>query len=99
MAEHPLNIINKIDPEFFDHITSTNKFVFSEGAIPRKYKLLMALAFDAAHGAYQGVKVLAQQASQAGATKEEIMESVRVAYFLSGVGSTYTASHALSEIF
>lgn len=98
MAEHPLNIINKIDPDFFDHITDANQFVFSEGAIPRKYKLVIALAFDAAHGAYQGVKALAQEALQAGATKEEILESIRVAYFLSGVGSAYTASQALREV-
>ena len=99
MSEHPLNIINRIDSEFFDHITGANKFVFSEGAIPKKYKLLMALAFDAAYGAYQGVTALAKEALQAGATKEEIVESIRVAYFLSGVGSTYTASQALREIF
>lgn len=62
-SEHLLNIINKIDPEFFDRITSANRFVFSEGALPKKYKLLIALAFDTAHGAFQEVKVLAQEAS------------------------------------
>ena len=99
MPEHPLKMIKETDPEFFDHIASANDFVFSEGAMPKKYKLLMALAFDAAHGAYQGVKALAGQASQAGATREEIMESIRVAYFLGGVGSAYTAAQALREIF
>ena len=99
MAEHPLNLINKIDPDFFNHIAHSNRFVFSDGALPRKYKLLIALAFDAAHGADQGVKSLARESLQAGATREEIGESLRVAYFLSGVGSIYTASQALNEIF
>ena len=70
----------------------------AEGALPRKVKLLMALAYDAAHGA-NGVRSLAQQAMAAGATKEEIGEALWVAFVLSGVGSVYVASQALKEQF
>lgn len=98
MPEHPLDPIRKADPAFFDHLTATNTLVLSDGAIPRKYKLLMAMAFDAAHGAAEGVKALARQALQAGATKEEVMEALRVACYLGGVGSAYTAAGALAEL-
>ncbi len=57
------------------------------------------MMFDAAHGAVLGVRALAQQAIQEGATKEEIAETIRVAYQLSGVGSVYIASQGLKDLF
>jgi AhpD family alkylhydroperoxidase len=98
MPEHPLSPMMKLDPQFMDHLKETDKIVYSDGALPRKIKLLMALAFDAANGASDGVKALAQQALHAGATKEELAETIRVAYHLSGVGSVYTAAHGLKGI-
>ncbi len=95
--EHPLAAIQRIDPILFDHIKATDELVFADGALPRKVKLLMALAFDAAHGAVKGVEALASQAKAAGATDSEIAEAVRLAYHLAGVGSVYTASQGLKE--
>jgi alkylhydroperoxidase/carboxymuconolactone decarboxylase family protein YurZ len=63
----------------------------------RKVKLLIAMAFDAAHGAEKGVRSLASQARKAGATNQEIAEALRVAYHLSGVGGLYSASAGLEE--
>jgi len=56
------------------------------------------MAFDAAAGAEGGVRSLASAALQAGATKEEIAETLRVAYHLTGVGTLYTASRALRDV-
>jgi alkylhydroperoxidase/carboxymuconolactone decarboxylase family protein YurZ len=36
---------------------------------------------------------------KAGATKEEIAETMRVVQYISGVGSVYTAADAFKEIF
>jgi len=98
MEEHPLSTLEKIDPKLMGHLKEANGLVFSEGALPKKYKLLMAMAFDAAHGAQGGVRAIAQQAMREGATAEEIAEALRVAYHLSGVGSLYTASLALKGL-
>ena len=108
MAENPsnklqgsdfLSTILKIDPLFMDQVKSTQAMVYSDGALPRKIKLLIAMAFDAAHGAVSGVRSLAQAAMAAGATKEEIAEVLRVAFYLGGVGSIYAASQGLKELF
>ena len=99
MSEHPLKILEKLDPELLKLVENTREFALTDGALPRKFKLLIAMALDASHGAVQGVKALAQAAMQAGATKEEIMEALRVAQYVSGVGSVYTAAHALKELF
>ncbi len=88
----------RFDSEFLRKIENARDFTFSEGVISRKYKLLLAMALDASVGAVEGVRVLAQLAMEAGATKEEIAEVLRVTHYVSGVGSTYTAAHALKGI-
>jgi len=98
MPDHPLSTLKKLDPEFMKHLEETDALVYADGALPRKVKLLMAMAFDAAEGAAGGVRALAEQAMKAGATKEEIAETLRVAFHLSGVGSLYAASFGLKEI-
>ena len=43
-------------------------------------------------------KSLAQAAIDAGATKEEITEALRVVQYVCGAGSVYTAAHALAAL-
>jgi alkylhydroperoxidase/carboxymuconolactone decarboxylase family protein YurZ len=98
MAEHPLSTLKKLDPAYMEEFEKMDDLVLSDGALPRKIKLLMALAFDAAHGAGNGVAALARQSMASGATKQEIAETVRVAALLGGEGALYTASQALKGI-
>ncbi|MFZ2055483.1 MAG: carboxymuconolactone decarboxylase family protein [Candidatus Aminicenantales bacterium] len=98
MEENPLSTLEKLDPKIVNHLKEANGFIYSEGALPKKYKLIMAMAFDAAHGAQGGVRALAQAAMREGATAEEIAEAIRVAYHLSGVGALYTASLGLKGL-
>lgn len=99
MSESPLKILEKLDPELLRVVENTRELALADGALPRKFKLLIAMALDVSHGAVQGVKSLAQAAIQAGATKDEIREALRVAQYVSGVGSVYTAAQALKELF
>jgi alkylhydroperoxidase/carboxymuconolactone decarboxylase family protein YurZ len=99
LSESPLKILEKLDPDLFKLVENTSKFALADGALPRKFKLLIAMALDASHGAIQGVKSLAQAATQAGATRKEIIEAMRVAQYVSGIGNVYTAAHALKEVF
>lgn len=99
MAEHPLKIFEKVDPELLRLVRDTSTFALDDGALPKKFKLLIAMTLDAAHGTVTGVKSLTQQALQAGATKEEIMEALRVAHYICGAGCVYTAANAFKEIF
>ncbi len=99
MAEHPLKVFEKIDTELWHLIQNSNAFTFSDGALKKKYKLLIAMALDAAHGASDGVKSLATQAMNAGATRDEIVEAMRVAQHVCGVGSVYVAARAFQELF
>jgi len=99
MPENPLNTMLNMDPNLVEHMRSADNWAFADGALSRKVKLLIAIAYDAAHGAANGVRSLAQDAIQAGATKEEIGEALRVAYVLSGIGSVYVASQGLKDLY
>jgi alkylhydroperoxidase/carboxymuconolactone decarboxylase family protein YurZ len=98
MAEHPLKVFMENDPELMDLLKQTEELELSDGALPKKMKLLIALALDASRGAVGGVHALAREALEAGATKEEILETVRVAHFVCGVGSVYVAAQGLRDV-
>ncbi len=99
MAESPLKTFETLDPELLKVVEANSQLALGDGALPKKYKLLIALALDASEGAVDGVKSLAGAAMQAGATKEEIAEALRVAQYICGVGSVYTAARALKDMF
>ena len=46
-----------------------------------------------------GVRFLALQALKAGATQAEIMETLRVAYHICGVGCIFAAANGLQGVF
>jgi alkylhydroperoxidase/carboxymuconolactone decarboxylase family protein YurZ len=98
MAEHPLKVFEQNDPEFFKLVTDTKTFAMTDGALSKKVKLLIAMALDAADGAESGVRSLALQAKEAGATKHEILEAIRVTHYICGAGAVFTAAPALKDI-
>jgi alkylhydroperoxidase/carboxymuconolactone decarboxylase family protein YurZ len=98
MAEDPLKTIAKLDPELVERVEGTGEFALADGALPGKFKFLIAMALDASHGAVGGVRALAQAALAAGATHKELAEALRVAYYVSGAGSVYTAAHGLDGV-
>ena len=99
MSGDPLKVFKGLDPQLLKLVGNTRELALAEGALPKKFKILIAMALDASHGAVEGVKALARAAIQAGATKEEITEALRVAQYISGVGSVYTAARAFEDIF
>ena len=98
MAEDPLKALEELDPELVELVRNTSEFALAEGALPKKVKLLIAMALDAAHGAVGGVTALARAAMAAGATRQEVAEALRVAQYVSGAGSVYTAAYGLKDV-
>ena len=50
MPENPLSTAMKIDPKLVEHMKSEDDWASADGALPRKTKLLIAIAYNAAHG-------------------------------------------------
>ncbi len=94
----PLESLKKINNSLYEKMNLESKDAFSKGEIPIKYKFLIAMALDAAHGAENGVTALANQAIENGATKQEIAEVLAVLHHVSGGGSIYAASVGLSRV-
>jgi alkylhydroperoxidase/carboxymuconolactone decarboxylase family protein YurZ len=99
MQQHPLEPIMTEDSELFAAIERNREMAFESGELSKKEKLLIAIALDASKGAVEGVKSLSLQAIAEGAGRGEIMEALRVAYFITGAGSIYTASRGIADIF
>ena len=99
MAEDALKVFESLDATLPEPLEEARKLAFAEGAIPSKYKYLMAMALDAAYGSQNGVNSLTQAAMKAGATKKEIAEAIRVFYFINGAAGTYTAARGLAGLF
>ncbi len=70
MSEDFFKVIGKVDPKLLDVFRNTNELAFTDGALPRKLKILIALALDASRGVVEGVKTLAKAAMQAGQKEE-----------------------------
>jgi alkylhydroperoxidase/carboxymuconolactone decarboxylase family protein YurZ len=98
MNVHPLQPIQEHDPGLFELVSRTRDFTFADGALPARIKYLIAMALDAAHGTTAGVASLGRQALELGASKQELLEALRVANFISGAGSVYTAAAGLREL-
>ncbi len=98
MAANPLQPIEENDSELFDFIQQGRELAYEPGALGRKNKLLIALAIDITHNAVNGIRSLALQALEAGASKEEIMETLRVCGHISGAGCIYSAAAGLKDV-
>lgn len=92
MARIPLFVeeFKSIDPDLYQAACQTIEMAMAPGELDQKTKLLITLALDAYKGAVEGVRVLAAQAREAGATDGEMAEAIRLAYFVAGMDSLKT---------
>jgi alkylhydroperoxidase/carboxymuconolactone decarboxylase family protein YurZ len=96
---NPLDAFERLDPDLLKRLGENHGLDLGGGALPEKTKLLMVMAIDACLGSFQGVHALAVQAMQAGATRQEVAEAVRVAYYVGGASALYTAGRGLEDLF
>jgi len=99
MSGNPLDGYRKIDPEVIKSFENLQDLALSEGELPQKIKYLIAMAIDAEHGALQGAIALGKRAIALGATKEEIIETLRVAYYIGGTSALFTSAMTLQNLF
>lgn len=70
----------ELDPEFLEAYLAFRSVPHREGPLPQKYKELIMIAINAAttHLYAPGVRRHMQNALKAGATKEEILETIQL---------------------
>ena len=87
--------IEEHDPEFLNDLAATAADAFAPGELEVKYKFLLAMALDAQANRVGGVKSFARRAREAGATQREIVEVLRVSFYLGGMQSLVSGANAL----
>jgi alkylhydroperoxidase/carboxymuconolactone decarboxylase family protein YurZ len=99
MSGNPLDIFKEFDPKVLESWKTIQELTFAKGALEPKTKLLIAMAIDVELGAVQGAVAIGKRALSAGATKEEIVESMRVAYSIGGNSALFTSAAVLQALF
>lgn len=95
---HILETLGELDPGFLRKYNRCNQKILSDGALPAKVKILMALAVVASKQCERCTVVQMQSALKNGATKEEIMETMDVIFITSGAPAVAACREALKLI-
>ena len=99
MSANPLDTYRESDPKLIEHYEKLQSLSYSEGALSAKFKLLIALAIDVEHGSVQGANAIGRRVLKMGATKEEIIETLRIAYQIGGNRALFTSAIVLQTLF
>lgn len=91
-----LGAIESRDPQFADSYMGMRERILKDGAIPAKYKLLMAMVTDAIAAHPDGVRTLAGNARAAGASEPEVTEAVEVGYLFGGTAALVMGANAFN---
>ena len=81
-------------PDLLKDVASVRESVLTEGALSLKVKTLMTMLCDALLGHHDGVTAIANRARAAGASEEEIAETVGVAFLFGGMPALVTGANA-----
>ena len=90
-----LEILGELDSESLRKYNRCDKKLLSDGALPAKTKILVALAVVASKQCERCCVVQMQSALKNGATKEEIMELMDVIFITSGAPAVAACRDAL----
>src|SRR6187401_37089 len=88
--------MNELAPEAFKAFVAFDKAAVADGAIPVKYKELIAVGVAVTTQCPYCIEIHAANARKAGATEAELAEATIVAAALRAGGAITHATHALS---
>jgi AhpD family alkylhydroperoxidase len=89
--------IGKLAPEAMAGFRAYDKAALSDGAIPKKYKELMAIAVALTTQCPYCIEVHRQEAIKAGVTEQELAEAVHVTAALRAGGAITHGAHLLES--
>jgi AhpD family alkylhydroperoxidase len=93
-----LKQMNELAPEVMKAFWAFDKLAVADGAIPVKYKELIAIAVALTTQCPYCIDIHSANARKAGATEAEIAEAAMVAAALRAGGAVTHATHALSGV-
>ncbi len=91
-----LSKLGELAPDAWKAFVAFDEAAFQEGAIPLKYKELMAVAVALTTQCPYCIEIHAKKAKKAGATEQELAETSLVAAALRAGGAVTHGTHALT---
>ncbi|MCH8297447.1 MAG: carboxymuconolactone decarboxylase family protein [Chloroflexi bacterium] len=91
------DILEKNAPDLLEVVNGARESVLTDGALSLKVKTLMTMLCDALLSHPDGVANIANRARSAGATEEEIAETVGVAFLFGGMPALVTGANAFKR--
>ena len=91
--------LEKTDPEMHEKILAFDNMVWSDGALTRQQKKIIAIAIAASLRDEHAVHAQLAGAKQLGIKKEEIEEGLRVAFLLAGMPAYVYGKSQLEEVY
>jgi AhpD family alkylhydroperoxidase len=92
-----INKMNALAPEVMKAFWAFDKLAVADGAIPAKYKELIAVAVALTTQCPYCIDIHASNARKAGATEAELVEAAIVAASLRAGAAVTHATHALAD--
>ena len=99
LSVNPLDVLKEFDPQMLENWKKLQDMTFEAGALTTKTKLLIALSIDVENGAMQGALALGGRALKIGATKDEVVEALRVACSIGGNRALFPSALVLQKLF
>jgi len=90
-----LKTLQQLSPEIVDAFFAFDGAVFKDGAIPLKYKELIAIAVAVTTQCPYCIDIHAKRAKDAGASESELAEATLVAAAIRAGGAITHATHAI----
>jgi AhpD family alkylhydroperoxidase len=90
-----LKKLGELAPDAFGAFKAFDEAAFKDGAIPLKYKELMAVAVALTTQCPYCIEIHAKKARKAGATEQELAETTLIAAALRAGGAITHGTHAL----
>ena len=84
-------------PDLLKNVSGVREAVLQDGALSLKVKTMMTMLCDALLGHADGVANIANRARAAGATEDEIAETVGVAFLFGGMPALVTGANAFRK--
>ena len=91
------DLLENNTPELMKVVSGARESITADGALSNKTKVLMTMLCDALLGHDGGVTTIANRARAAGASEDEIAETVGVAFLMGGLPALVTGSNAFRK--
>lgn len=99
--KHVKSVIRKLggeSQEMMEHFSNLHKSAVKSGAIPSKYKELIALGISISIQCNECIVYHLNDALKAGATDEEVIETINVSVMMGGGPALIYATHAYEAL-